>query len=75
MIEAVTEDRFMPPWRAVEGHGEFKGALRLSQKEIDTLARWVRTGMAEGDPEEAPEPPTYSDAWWLVANLCLPHAR
>jgi hypothetical protein len=38
-IEAVTADRLMPPWKGVEGHGRFVGERRLSDAEIERIAR------------------------------------
>ena len=60
LIEAVTRDRLMPPWRPDPGHGEFAGARRLSSEEIETLARWVRAGAPQGEgpePREVTHPP------------------
>ena len=65
MIARVTKRRLMPPWHPVEGHGDFVGAMRLTDGEIDTLARWVKAGMPEGDPAKAPAPPEFSSEWVL----------
>ena len=53
-IVRVTRERVMPPWPPVEGHGTFKGERRLSPEQIDTLARWVKTGAAEGAAADLP---------------------
>ena len=39
-IVEVTRSRFMPPWLPVPGHEEFVNKRRLSDAEIDVLARW-----------------------------------
>ena len=65
MIAKVTRSRFMPPWHPVQGHGEFSGAMRLDEKEIATLAAWVKGGMKEGDPKKAPKPPVFPAGWQL----------
>jgi mono/diheme cytochrome c family protein len=33
-IAQVTADRFMPPWKSVEGHGHFIGERRLTKEQI-----------------------------------------
>src|SRR5438132_9564596 len=43
-IVDVTTDRFMPPWKSVEGHGQFLGERRLSTQEISLISRWVEQG-------------------------------
>lgn len=52
MIVAATRSRYMPPWKPAPGFGEFAGARRLREDEIDTLARWVAEGMPRGAPAE-----------------------
>ncbi|MBY0496502.1 MAG: tetratricopeptide repeat protein [Cyanobacteria bacterium] len=42
-IVAVTKSRYMPPWKPVEG--DFVGSRRLTDREIETIERWVNTGM------------------------------
>ena len=49
-IEVVTHDRFMPPWKSVEGHGQFMGERRLKQEEIDLIARWVKKARWKATP-------------------------
>src|SRR5687767_2109594 len=43
-IAQVTADRFMPPWKAVEGHGRFVDERRLTTDEIELINRWVERG-------------------------------
>jgi hypothetical protein len=64
-IEMVTRDRFMPPWKSVEGHGRFVGERRLQQEEIDLIALWVKEGAVEGDARDLPPAPTFSEGWKL----------
>jgi hypothetical protein len=64
-IEVVTRDRFMPPWKSVEGHGRFLGERRLKPEEIDLIARWVEQGAAEGDAKDLPPTPTFPEGWKL----------
>ena len=47
-IREAVESRYMPPWKAVPGHGEFADVRRLSEDEICLVARWVADGAPEG---------------------------
>ena len=42
-IREVVEKRSMPPWKTVPGYGDLKRERRLSDLEIDTIARWAAT--------------------------------
>jgi len=42
LIATVTESRFMPPWHAVHGYGEFVDERRLTDTEIDSLIADLR---------------------------------
>jgi hypothetical protein len=64
-ISQVTSDRFMPPWKSVEGHGKFIGERRLTKEQIDLIGRWVKEGTAEGDASDLPAIPTFNDSWTL----------
>jgi len=65
LIQAVTAGGYMPPWHAEESWGEFENERRLTDAEIGKIARWVATGMAEGDPSQTPAPPQFSSGWEL----------
>jgi hypothetical protein len=64
-IVDVTREHFMPPWKSVAGHGRFIGERRLTQEEIDLLARWVKEGAVEGDAADLPPTPTFPEGWKL----------
>jgi Flp pilus assembly protein TadD len=64
-IVQVTRQRYMPPWMPEPGHGDFAGSLRLSDAQIDLLARWVSEGMAEGNPGDMPPAPRFTEGWQL----------
>jgi tetratricopeptide (TPR) repeat protein/mono/diheme cytochrome c family protein len=64
-IVRVTQTRFMPPWLPEPGYGDFADERRLSTADIDLIRRWANSGMAEGDPAEAPKPPQFTSAWLL----------
>ena len=50
LIAEVTESRYMPPWHAAHGYGDFAGERRLTEAQIATLAEWVKQGMPRGRP-------------------------
>ncbi len=53
----------MPPWHADPAHGEFLNDRRLSEKDKDTILKWVNDGALEGNP---PTPqPTYATEWQI----------
>ena len=64
-IRDVTAERFMPPWKSLEGHGKFIDERRLSQAQIDLIARWVEQAAPEGDPRDLPMAPEFPDGWKL----------
>jgi mono/diheme cytochrome c family protein len=64
-IKQVTQSRFMPPWKPVEGCGEFANSRRLSDEDIETIARWVDAGAPEGDPADLPPPREFPTGWVL----------
>jgi tetratricopeptide (TPR) repeat protein len=72
---AVTARRYMPPWPPEPGYGEFVGARRLSDEQIQLLARWVETGMAEGDPHRMPPTPRFAEGWQLGKPDLVLHMR
>jgi hypothetical protein len=57
--------REMPPWFADPKHGEFSNDCRLSQKEIDTIVAWVEGGAKEGDPNDMPPNPKFTEGWQI----------
>jgi len=64
-IKRVTQARRMPPWHAVKGFGEFLNERRLSDAEIEAIARWVDAGKPLGDPRDLPPAVLYTDEWAL----------
>jgi mono/diheme cytochrome c family protein len=62
-IAAVTEARFMPPWKAEPGYGHFLNERKLTDRQIATLREWAANGAPEGDANQKPVPPKFSDGW------------
>ena len=65
MIQTVTSEHLMPPWKSVAGHGSFVGERRLSDVEIELIARWVKQGELEGDAKDFPVAPKFTEGWKL----------
>ncbi|HEY1241343.1 MAG TPA: hypothetical protein VGF16_12350 [Bryobacteraceae bacterium] len=68
--------RQMPPWHidTTVGVKKFKNDMSLSQDQIDTVARWVDTGAAMGNPKDMPPPVKWPDAdeWKAARELGQP---
>jgi Flp pilus assembly protein TadD len=64
-IVAATRDRVMPPWKPEPGYGEFLDERRLTGDEIETLRRWLETGLVEGDRTQLRSPPSWNGRWQL----------
>ncbi|HVG72345.1 MAG TPA: hypothetical protein VM819_15630 [Vicinamibacterales bacterium] len=65
LIAAVTERRYMPPWQATHGYGEFADERRLTDAQIQAIAAWVKSGMPEGDRSKMPAMPKFTTGWRL----------
>lgn len=65
LIAKVTRSRFMPPWQAAPGHGEFADERRLTDAQIAALAAWVAQGTPRGDRAKMPPLPAFGDGWQL----------
>ena len=65
LIAAVTQSRYMPPWHATPGYGDFIDVHRLTDQQIAQIKHWVDAGMPEGDPAKLPVLPKFTDGWQL----------
>jgi mono/diheme cytochrome c family protein len=65
LIAGVTKARYMPPWHAAHGFGEFMEERRLSDEQIALIGQWVKDGMPEGDASQLPALPKFTDGWLL----------
>src|SRR5262249_25609568 len=61
----VTGKRYMPPWHAAHGYGEFADERRLTDAQIGIIDQWVKQGMPEGNPSKMPTLPQFVDGWHL----------
>jgi hypothetical protein len=64
-IRQKVSSRAMPPWHADPAHGAFRNDLRLSDREIDTIVRWVDGGAREGEPSALPALPRFPEGWQI----------
>lgn len=64
-IAQVTKSRFMPPWKVEPGVGPFVGQRQLTNREIELLESWAKTGTLHGDPTQQPPLPKFADGWLL----------
>lgn len=66
LIAKVTESRYMPPWHAEPGYGEFVGERRLTAAQIGAFKAWVEQGLPRGDEARMPKLPAFpADGWRL----------
>jgi len=62
-IVEVTQRRIMPPWLPTPEHGDFVGARRLTDQELQILERWAKSGSPLGDEADAPSTPEFAEGW------------
>jgi tetratricopeptide (TPR) repeat protein len=80
-IAQATSHRIMPPWKPVPGKGDFESSRRLSDRDLETMLRWIDEGAIEGDPADLPPRPaslTAAAGWRLgtpdvVAAMTQPY--
>src|SRR5258707_5155481 len=65
LMAKVTESRYMPPWHAAHGYGDFADERRLTDEQIATIGEWVKQGMPPGDPAKMPKMPQFPEGWHL----------
>ena len=64
-IAKVTQSRYMPPWHAERGFGDFADERHLTDDQIATIAEWVNQGMPPGEASKMPKLPVFTDGWQL----------
>ncbi len=66
LIGEVTRSKYMPPWHAAPGFGEFVGERRLTDAQIATISGWIKAGMPRGEASRLPKLPAFpADGWRL----------
>jgi mono/diheme cytochrome c family protein len=61
----VTRSGLMPPWKAEIGYGHFEGERRLTSRQQQLMADWVKAGTPRGDDADLPPSPSFADGWRL----------
>lgn len=64
-IRQFTASGRMPPWKPVEGYGDFLHPRRMTAEEVERIDHWVRAGCPLGNPEDLPAPREFSSNWTL----------
>lgn len=66
MMVEVTRQRIMPPWiPGPETAHRFIGQRWLSERELNLLAEWVKSGCTFGDEADLPPAATFAEGWQL----------
>ncbi len=65
LIADVTRRRYMPPWLPEPGHGEFADERRLTNVQIEQIAKWASEGAPKGADSDAPPTPIFTPGWQL----------
>jgi hypothetical protein len=55
----------MPPWKPVQGYGEFRESRALTSDEVRLIQNWIDVGAPEGNPRELPATPQSRSTWEL----------
>jgi hypothetical protein len=64
-IVKVTHRRYMPPWKAEMGYGDFVDPRRLTDAQIALIKKWVDEGAVEGNPADRKIAPKFETGWHL----------
>jgi hypothetical protein len=67
-IRDQVRSRKMPPWPADPCCGHFSNDRSLKDSEIETIAKWVDTGAAKGDLQDAPAEKAWPEGWNLPSH-------
>jgi hypothetical protein len=66
MLVEVTRQRIMPPWiPGPETAHRFIGQRWLSERELNLLVDWVKSGCTFGDEADLPPAATFAEGWQL----------
>lgn len=55
----------MPPWKPVEGYGNFRDNYSLTADEKQAILDWIANETPQGEPTDLPDPVEYNGAWPL----------
>ena len=74
-IAAVTKRRYMPPWLAEPGYGDFVEERRPSDAQIQLIQEWVKQGAPSGPIADAPAAPRFNSEWQLGTPDLVLHVQ
>lgn len=72
-IKAAVTAGYMPPWPPDTTYSRFSHERTINSQQINDIATWVDAGMPEGNPSNAPQPPTFSNASELSQTPSVTH--
>src|SRR5213080_1268553 len=70
-MKAAVIQRKMPPGGLDPQYGHFIDNYTLTQREIDTIAKWADSGAVEGDATDAPPPVQWVDGWRTKPDVVI----
>jgi Flp pilus assembly protein TadD len=62
---SVTARRYMPPWLPEPGDFAFADEMRLTKEQIALFRSWYEAGAPQGDPNDLPPLPKFTEGWQL----------
>ena len=71
-IGHVTKTKYMPPWKADPAYQTFRNETKLSPVEIETIQRWIATGLAKGKKVKSKKAPVAVSIGDVKPDLVLP---
>ena len=68
MINYVTQERIMPPWKPVKGFGDFRDERVLSEHQITLLKQWAENGAPKGNDTDLVAAPNFGEHRWPLGK-------
>ena len=62
-IRKSVANREMPPWTADPAYGKWSNDISMSDREIETVLKWIELGAPEGNPDDMPDAPEFKGGW------------
>jgi mono/diheme cytochrome c family protein len=62
-IKNSTVTRTMPPWHADPSYKHFSNNRRLTDEQVQTIAKWADAGAPEGNAKDMPKMPDFAEGW------------
>ncbi len=65
LLAAVTQSRYMPPWKAEPASYGYRDSRRLTDSELALFQQWARDGAPQGNARKMPHLPKFPSGWQL----------